>query len=225
MNKFQAFVFDLDGLLIDSEPLWRRAEILILNDLGVGLTDDMCKQTMGLRLDEMVEYWYDRFPWQNSSSEEVATWILQEVTHLVKTEGEALPGAEALVRNLKKQHGRLAVSSSSPHSLIRCALKKLDLLDCFSAICSAENEELGKPHPGVYLSTAKELAVEPEECLALEDSLNGVKSARAAGMSVVAVPANGSLTEFPAEVRVFASLVEVENWLWLKIGSWPDRSS
>ena len=213
MNKFRAFVFDMDGLLIDSEPLWRRAEISVLNDLGVGLTDEMCRQTMGLRLDEMVEYWYDRFPWQSTSCEEVATRILHEVTQLVKTRGEALPGAETLVRNLKEQHCKLAVASSSPHSLINCVLAKLDLSDCFSVLCSAEKQEFGKPHPGVYLAAAKELAVDPGECLAFEDSLNGVNSAKGAGMSVVVVPASGSRGEFPVDVKKFASLFDVENWL------------
>ena len=203
----------MDGLLIDSEPLWRRAEVLILNDLGVGLTNEMCKQTMGLRIDEMVEYWYDRFPWSGVTFDEVAAGILQEVTRLVEAEGVALPGAEALVRDLKSRHCKLAVASSSPHSLIQCVLTRLNMLDCFSVLCSAQNLELGKPHPGVYLAAAKELSVDPKRCLAFEDSLNGVKSAQAAGMSVVAVPETGSTLRFPEGVPSFPSLIEVQKWL------------
>ncbi len=213
MKNFQAFVFDMDGLLIDSEPLWRLAEMSVLNDLGVGLTDEMCRQTMGLRLDEMVDYWYDRYPWPGTPCEEVATRILREVTHLVKTRGEALQGAEALVRKLRDRHCKLAVASSSPQSLINCALARMDLSDCFSVLCSAEKQEFGKPHPGVYLAAARELAVDPKECLAFEDSLNGMNSAKTAGMSVVVVPARGSHGEFPVEVQKFASLVDVETWL------------
>ena len=213
INKYEAFIFDMDGLLIDSEPLWRRAEMLILNDLGVGLTDEMCKQTMGLRLDEMVEYWYKRYPWSGVTFNEVGTGILQEVTRLVEAEGVALPGADALVRDLNNRQFKLAVASSSPHALIQCVLAKLNLLDCFSVLCSAQNLELGKPHPGVYLAAAKYLSADPKNCLAFEDSINGVKSAQAAGMSVVAVPENGSTLNFPSGVHSFDSLIDVQKWL------------
>ncbi len=218
LNTYAAFVFDMDGLLIDSEPLWRQAEMQILNNLGLKLTDDMCKQTMGLRLDEMVEYWYDRFPWNSdlpkaTIMDDVAKRILQEVTRLVTLHGQALPGADSLVRKLNGRGCVLAVASSSPFSLIHCVLSKLNLLDCFSVLCSAQDMEFGKPHPAVYLAAAKELKRHPENCIAFEDSLNGVKSAREAGMSVVVVPEIGSNLIFPLGVEKFESLTDVENWL------------
>jgi len=213
LKTFQAIIFDMDGLLIDSEPLWRRAEMQVLNRLGVGLTNEMCKQTMGLRLDEMVDYWFDRFPWQGATADEVAIDILKAVTELVKTEGEALPGVDKLLRDLKNRQCKLAVASSSPYSLIQCVMTRLKLRDCFSVLCSAQDLELGKPHPGVYLEAARELEVDPKYCLALEDSPNGVKSALAAGMSVVAVPDKGSPPDFPPGVSQFDSLIDVQNWL------------
>lgn len=212
-KNLAAVIFDMDGVLIDSEHLWRRSEMLVLNELGVPLTDEMCKQTMGLRLDEMVDYWFERYPWSGKSVQDVAAGILKEVVALVKAEGEALPGVDSLIKALGAGGQTLALASSSPEILIHCVLDRLGLGDAFSVVCSAEHEKLGKPDPAVYLTCARRLGVEPARCLAIEDSLNGVLSARAAGMQVVAVPEAGNDEGF--EVPIFSSLAEVEAWLFL----------
>ncbi|MCP4291651.1 MAG: hexitol phosphatase HxpB [bacterium] len=207
-HSYEAHIFDMDGLLIDSEPLWRIAEIKVLNQLGVGLTDEMCKQTMGLRLDEMVAYWAERFPWSGPSEEEVGSQILAEVMELVSSEGQPMSGARRLLNHLKESGETIALASSSPSVLIQAVLKKLEFEEYFSEVCSAEYEKFGKPHPGVYLKTASNLKANPKHCLAYEDSINGARSALAAGMSVVAIPCEGEFELESEALQIFGSLSE-----------------
>lgn len=184
----KAVIFDLDGLLIDSEPLWQQAEIEVFREVSIELTSELCLQTKGLRIDEVVQYWYQRYPWTSLSQQEIEKRIVTRVIELIETKGKPLPGVESAIAFVRSQNVKIALASSSAMIIIKAALKALDLADVFTVICSAETEAEGKPHPAVYLSTAKKLEVMPNQCLALEDSLNGVLAAKAAGMKCIAVP-------------------------------------
>ncbi len=184
----QAAIFDMDGLLIDSEPLWRRAEQEVFLPLGLSLSDEDCATTTGMRIDEVVRHWHRRQPWQDRSVEQVSQDILSRVGELIAAEGEELAGVRATLERLDERGIRLAVASSSPRQLIDAVLERLGISDCFEGVFSATEEAFGKPHPAVYLSAARSLEVEPGECLAFEDSAAGVRSAKAAGMTVIAVP-------------------------------------
>lgn len=186
-SDIQAYIFDMDGLLIDSEPLWRRAEIATLQDVGVPLTDEMCKETMGTRLDEMVAYWYERYPWTGRSQEDIGREILRRVMALIEAEGKPMKGVMEVVERLETQKKQLALASSSPGELIESVLVRLGIKHLFPVICSAMEEERGKPDPAVYSTAVRKLGLLPKQCVALEDSPAGVASARAAGLSVVAV--------------------------------------
>lgn len=185
---FAAAIFDMDGLLIDSEPLWHRAEIRIFASVGISLTPEQCRETTGIRIDEVVRIRYRQQPWSNKSLQQVEAEIMAEVQHLACTEGQALPGAQEVLAELSGRGMRLALASASPLPMITAVLAHLGMAKFFSAICSAADETEGKPHPAVYLSTARLLRVRPELCIAFEDSIPGVMSAKAAGMTVVAVP-------------------------------------
>ena len=178
----------MDGLLIDSEPLWRLAERRVFGAVGLELSDAQCMETMGLRTDEVVAYWYERRPWSGPSPEAVERRLIGTVSELIGERGEPLPGVEETLGLLFGAGFRLALASSSPPSLIDAVLAKLGLTARFEVACSAIHEERGKPDPAVYLTTCRELGVEPRRCVAFEDSPAGVRSARAAGMTVVAVP-------------------------------------
>ena len=184
----KAAILDMDGLLIDSEPLWRRAEIAVFATVGVTLTDAMCLQTMGLRVDEVVRYWYRRQPWSSKSLERVELEVVDEVERLIASSGRPMPGVGQALELLRSFGLRLAIASSSAPRLIEAVIERLDLGHEIEVRCSAADEERGKPDPAVYLSAARALGVEPVECLALEDSVAGVRSARRAGMTVIAVP-------------------------------------
>lgn len=187
-NEDIAVIFDMDGLLIDSEPVWREAEVEVFNSVGVPLIEEMCHQTTGLRVDEVVKFWYAKYPWFGISHEEVAKDIVSRVVTQLEKIGKEMPGAVEAVRRVKSLGVRLALATSSSMDLVRAVLKRLELMNVFDVVQSAENEEYGKPHPAVYLNTAKELAVEPPRCIAVEDSVRGVISAKAAGMWCIAVP-------------------------------------
>lgn len=185
----QAAIFDMDGVLIDSEPLWRRAEKEVFARVGITLTKEMCIGTMGLRLDEVVAYWYRRFPWTGKSPRQVEEEVLSAMHQMIADEGKPLRGVHETLERLRGEDLMLAIASSSPYSLIEAVVDKLKIRDCFQALCSADEDPLGKPDPAVYLRTADRLTVSPRECLVFEDSLLGVRSAKTAGMTVVAVPA------------------------------------
>ncbi len=178
----------MDGLMIDSEPFWRRAEIQGFGEVGVTLTEDDCRETMGYRLDEVVELWYTRQPWHSKSKKEVEKRILELVIDLVRKEGEPLPGLISSIEMFKSRGVKLALASSSPMDLINAVLDRLNIRAEFEVIHSAQFEELGKPHPGVFISTANKLEVAPQNCLVLEDSFHGLIAGLAAKMRVIAVP-------------------------------------
>jgi sugar-phosphatase len=185
----QAAIFDMDGLLIDSEPLWRRAEKQVFGTLGITLTETMCEETMGLRTDEVIQHWYQRFPWSGKSFETLERELVVTVQHFIATQGEALAGVHETLTIFKQAEVPLGLASSSAYCLIEATVERLGIRTYFHVLCSAADEVRGKPDPAVYLRTAKRLGVSPAECLAFEDSFSGLCSAQAAGMTVVAVPA------------------------------------
>lgn len=190
-----AVIFDMDGLLIDSEPFWSQVEIEIFNDLGIPMNESMTSQTTGLRNDEVVKYWYARFPWTGMSQAEVCRTMIARMSDLLMTMGQPMPGAIEAVNLCRELNLPLALATSSPMGLIDTVLKRLDLKDAFDVITSAEAEEFGKPHPAVYLTASRRLGIEPTKCVALEDSVRGVISAKAASMGCIAVPAPENLED------------------------------
>jgi HAD superfamily hydrolase (TIGR01509 family) len=213
-----ASLFDMDGLLIDSEILWHKAEVEIFGSLGVPLYESSSRLTKGVFVNEVVEYWYARYPWDGPSNTVVAGSLLQRVGSLIESEGRLLPGAIRAL-DLASARGPVALASSTPLSLIDRCLEHFDLTKRFASVHSAEFEPYGKPHPGVFLTAASSLGIEPTRCLVFEDSSAGVIAARAASMRVVAVPtpADRGQVEFILADLVLATLEELSaDWLDLQ---------
>lgn len=187
-DGIRAIVFDMDGVLVDSEPLWHVAEIACFGDVGVTLTVEDCLQTTGLRIDEVVRRRHAERPWSAPSCDDVARAIVARVVELVGERGVAKEGAVEAVRFARARAAKLALASSSPRVLIDAVLDRLGIASLFDVVHSAETEAHGKPHPAVYLTTARLLGVAPSSCAAIEDSANGLRAALAAGMRAVAVP-------------------------------------
>jgi sugar-phosphatase len=187
-RPIEAVIFDLDGLLIDSEPFWRQAEIEIFTTLGLQLTEVDVRQTMGLRIDDAVRHWWDRFPWEGMTPVAVERAITARVAELITESGRPMPGSLDAMALCERLSLPVAVCSGSYAVVIEAALRRLGITEAVTAWHSAEWEPLGKPHPGAYLSTAAKMGVDPTGCLALEDSFNGAISAKAARMRVVVVP-------------------------------------
>ena len=156
--------------------------------VGLQLTEEQCIQTTGIRIDEVCDYWYLRHPWNGSTPKEVSVKIRERVEELVSEKGEGLPGVYETVEKVRSLNLPLALCSSSPMSLIKVVLNRLELNDAFDELISAEFEEYGKPHPAVYINAVKRLKQTSEFCLTFEDTLAGVISAKAAKLKVVAVP-------------------------------------
>nr|MBW4078905.1 hexitol phosphatase HxpB [Acidobacteriota bacterium] len=184
----------MDGLLIDSEILWHEAEVEIFGGLGVDLHEATDRSTKGLFVAEVVDYWYSRYPWATPSREEVVRDLLHRVGNLVEHEGRLLPGAIHAL-DLASERGPIALASSTPASLITRCLDHFNLASRFATVHSAEFEPYGKPHPGVFLSAAASLGVDPRRCLVFEDSAAGVLAAKAGRMTVVAVPVREDLAQ------------------------------
>lgn len=190
---FQASVFDMDGLLIDSEVLWHEAELEILGDrLGVPLQGaGGVRTTKGMFVHEVTEHWYGLYPWPGPPPGEVAVLIVDRVIDLILTKGTLKPGAVGAIDLCASRGWPLAVASSSEYRLIDAALSHFGLRDRFALVHSAEDEEYGKPHPAVYLTAASKLGAAPKRCLAWEDAPAGVVAAKAASMACIAVPEAG----------------------------------
>jgi beta-phosphoglucomutase-like phosphatase (HAD superfamily) len=184
----QAVIFDMDGLLIDSEPIWQETEVALFRSVGIPVTLAMSTQTMGLRSDEVVRYWHHRYPWKTPSQTSVATDLIDRMVMALEAADIAMPGVQEAFAVVAAAGLPIAIASSSPIRLIHAAIKNLGIADKLQEVQSAEHEEYGKPHPGVYIRTAKKLGVAPEHCLAFEDSINGVIAAKAAKMHCIAIP-------------------------------------
>ncbi len=185
----RAVIFDMDGVLIDSEPLWRIAERQIFGRLGLDLSDAMCEQTMGFRIDEVVAHWHRRHPWSGSSPAQVEEEIVARVVALVETDGMALPGVERALRLISDHGMLLGLATSSYPVLINAVLDRLGIRRSFNAVCSGREVAHGKPRPDIFLATAQKLGLPPASCVVIEDSLAGVAAAVSAGMRVIAIPA------------------------------------
>ena len=212
----KAVIFDMDGVLIDSEPFWQEAQKEVFKKVGVEVTDAMCQQTMGLRIDEVVVHWFDRFRWNGLSPKEVEEQVIQGVIDRVNNKGELLPGVHSAIGFFRRKSLRTALASSSAFRLIDAVLGKFGLHDEFEVIHSAEHESHGKPHPAIYLSTAKLLDTDPTTCLAIEDSFNGLIAAKAARMRTVCIPEKNvwHQTKFDIADVKLKSLTDISDDLW-----------
>jgi len=182
-----AAIFDMDGLLLDSEPLWHIAEVEIFGELGVPLERAQTRSTKGMFVDEVANYWFERFPWEGPPVDEVTKMILVRVEELIIQQGAVLPGAREAVEAMAALVP-VGLASSTPRFLIEIVLDHIGFSEYFDVICSAQDEAYGKPHPAVFLTAAQRLGVSPERCCVFEDAPAGIVAAKAARMVCVAVP-------------------------------------
>jgi len=218
-----AVIFDMDGVLINSEPLWREAEIAVFETIGLQLTDEMCSETTGLRLDEAVKYWLSRHSSKEVSASELEDRIIEELIKRIQTKAASMMGVDHALSFFRTKGLKIGLASSSAYRIIWTVLEKFNLREQFDFIYSAEEEEFGKPHPGIYLTVGHRLGVNPTECLAIEDSLMGVLAAKSARMKCIAVPEPASQRDprFAIADCVLGSLLEINNEVWSRILSLP----
>ena len=206
-----AVLWDMDGLLVDSEPLWTLAEIDLAAELGGEWTDEIKALVVGTRLDVAVPTIL-RFYGVDDGPEQVAqtsAWLLDRMVQLFQRSMELMPGAGDLLAALERAGVRQALVSSSYRVLVDAVLAKG--LGPFALTVAGDEVVQGKPHPEPYQTAVSRLGVDPARCVVLEDSPSGVAAGEAAGCAVVAVPSvAGVLFDASPRRLVVASLVEVD---------------
>lgn len=185
-----AAIFDMDGLLIDSEPLWDRAELDIFASLGVDITRrHELPDTLGLRIDQTVRMWFEALPWSGPDQQKVTQRIIARALALVEETRPLLPGVEQALQLCQQQGLKIGLASASPLHMLERVLEMFDLRKYFDVLASAEALPYSKPHPQVYLDAAAKLGIDPLNCVTLEDSFNGMIATKAARMRSIVVPA------------------------------------
>jgi len=190
-RRVTSVIFDMDGLLIDTEPAWRTAEVAVLGRHGVQLSRADLIDSTGREIGEVVAEWLRRLHGPHVADPPDVAAVTGEITDQViahvAAAGEPMPGVPEAIALFKRWGLRFAIASSSPPRLIDAVCQRIGL-DWISVRCSAASEARGKPAPDVYLTAARRLGEDPARCLALEDSVAGVMAARAAGLRCIAVP-------------------------------------
>ena len=188
-------IFDMDGLLIDSEPLWLQAGKQVMAQYGKQLTAAEYETTVGLRTQEWLVYWFNYFGLPHTTIASAEVQILSLVQEMIMQKGNAMQGVQHIVQFFLEKKFKLGLATSSPMALAQAVVQKLGLATHLQAITSAEHLQYGKPHPQVYLQCAEALGSEPENCLCFEDSFNGLIAAKAAKMKCIVVPAAHQLKD------------------------------
>lgn len=184
----------MDGVLINSEPLWKIAEKEVFSSLGVPVTDDLVHITSALTAQEVCAFWYERHPWQEMSFEQVEDTVVARVIELIGQNDTKMRGVIETLQFFKNKNLKIGLASNSSHNLIEVVIDKLGIKDYFDFLSSAEDVKKGKPDPAVYLYAARNMGVSPGDCLVFEDSIIGITAAKNAGMTVVAIPAPEDFT-------------------------------
>ncbi|HEX6461421.1 MAG TPA: HAD family phosphatase [Thermoleophilaceae bacterium] len=185
-KRVDAVVFDLDGVLVDSEEVWNEARRELTQQSGGAWKDEATRAMMGMSSIEWSRYMHDELA-VPMAPEEISAAVVARLEEHYRRELPLIPGARDAVIRLAG-HWPLGLASSANPSIIELVLREADLTDCFRATVSSEEVPRGKPAPDVYLEAARRLSVEAEACAAVEDSTNGLRSAAAAGMAVIASP-------------------------------------
>lgn len=215
LTQFAGVIFDMDGLLVDSEVIWHEIEDQFFADRGHTYGPDDRQMVVGMRIDEFLLTMKNHF----GLTEDIEA-LMQDLNGrmcvALPERVQPRPGAVRLIKYLQENNVPIAVASNSSRQIIDVTMTAMDWLETFTVRCTGDDEEKGKPSPDVYLTAARKLGVDPAKCLGLEDSFRGAQAVVAAGMTCGAVP---DLSHTSREVftsitpYVFDSLDDVCDWL------------
>ena len=210
--SFQAIIFDMDGLLVDSEPLWHEAEVAMIEGAGYVYADEVREQTIGVRVDEFSRIIHRHYPRVGATPAHIMEEISRRILSLPREKVHSRPGAEAMIQFAVDNAIPRAIASSSESRVIDHFVRLMGWEGLIPQRYSAEKMPRGKPAPDIYLHAADQLGIAPLHCLALEDSRAGTMAAIAAGMTCYTVPdpTHSSAADF-ADINphVFESLRDV----------------
>ena len=208
-ERYRAVIFDMDGLLLDTETLWHEAETELFERHGGTFTWDDKMAVIGTSFAFTADYFADRLGLPRDDGPRLVEEMTGLMHERVKRQVDARPGAIELVGRLRELDGvKLGLASNSPRFLVDDALATANLADAFEVTVSSDDVEHSKPAPDIYLLACERLGVEPSEALALEDSPSGIAAAKAAGLTCIAVPQFAE-TDVAAADHVVDSLEEL----------------
>jgi sugar-phosphatase len=187
--KLNTVIFDMDGLLIDSEPLWKEAAETLFLSYGKQLTTQQYAGSTGLRTKEFLAHWFSYFNLPDTDIESAEKKVVEQVVKLVAQKGKPMPGISHIFNFFTERGFKIGLASSSPPELINLVIELLGIQPHLQAVSSAASLAYGKPHPEVYLNCAHQLNAIPAACICFEDSFNGMIAAKAAKMKCVIIPA------------------------------------
>ncbi|MFO7616849.1 MAG: HAD family phosphatase [Bacteroidales bacterium] len=187
MGKFKAIIFDMDGLLIDSEGLYRKVSYEMAGMLGKRLTDEILARQMGRSPLESLRIFRQELGIETHSAEELTQLRNDLMIREFRNQLLMMPGAKRIIGRFHSRK-RLAIATGSPETLVREVMEITGLAGSFEHIQTSDGIRLGKPDPEIYLRAIRAMGLNPEECIVLEDSGNGVMAGHRAGCYVIAVP-------------------------------------
>jgi HAD superfamily hydrolase (TIGR01509 family) len=224
----RAVIFDLDGVLADSEPWWNQIDAKLLAEYGVGYRGEYHRNVLGVSYRLAVEFYKNAFR-ISASIEELMRRRGEIATEFFANRVGLFPSAKTMLEQLREMKLHLAVATSSVSASARPFLDRTGIRSLFRVVVTGDEVQRGKPHPDIYLRTAKRLEMAPEACLVIEDALAGVAAAKAANMRVAAIPDTrfvdpleyekeadcvlGSLSEIPALIRCVNATTSQEHAL------------
>lgn len=212
-DRYGAVLFDMDGVLVDSEPIHERAFLEVFAEMGYAENHGIDFAAYLGRSDRAV--WEDFVARHHppQAFEELVAWKEGRLIELLRRERPIFPGVVELVRALAGRY-RLALASGSVHAVIRAVLEVTGLSDAFAAVASVQDVGRAKPAPDIFLHAARQLEVPPRRCCVVEDTVAGIAAARAAGMDVIALPHTFSPERLAqAGARVAGDFADVRAWL------------
>jgi len=186
--RLDTVIFDIDGLLVDSEPLWNEAAEEVFKKYGIILTEQQYLSTTGLRTKEFVDQWFGYFDVSKTKAAEAEQRIITTVLNKIETRGTIMPGVQHIINFFCEKGFKIGLATSSPQQLIDLVVSLIGISSYIHATASAQELPYGKPHPQVYIDCATKLNSSPATCLCFEDSFNGLIAAKAARMKCVVVP-------------------------------------
>jgi len=222
-----AAIFDFDGLLVDTNALWKAAEHEAFSAVGVRVSDDDQAITAAMTTREVARYWYSRQPWKDRSLSQLEADVIERVSLGLTSTSQTMRGVPKTLQLCQALNIRLAVATNAPRQICVTALQHLGIAKHFEVIRTADDVSEGKPSPAVYNACIDALGISPDDAVVLEDSPPGARAAKRAGLFVIGIPSDAALEQEMASLcdRCLSSLNEITPDCFESISGCPAKTT